>query len=149
MTPGEDRTAATRGLFHWHAVAAGAALSLAVAVPTIVVSSLVGTGPESNAVFIPYLVYLGGQTFGGWWAGRRQPDAPLSNGALAALVAYAVLIVVASTIRMVRGDGLNPVSLIVNTFLAASAGIFGGLIATWRASPGAATPGDSRPDGKP
>jgi len=149
MTPAEDRTTAISGLFNWQAVATGAALSLAVAVPTIVVSSLVGIGPESNGVFIPYLIYLGGQALGGWWAGRRQPDAPLSNGALATLAAYAILIVVASTIRMVRGDGLNPVSLVVNTFLAASAGIFGGLIATWRGSPDPRTPGDRRPDRTP
>jgi len=131
----------TAGLFNWRAVAVGAALALAVAVPTIVVSSLVGVDSESNLVFVLYLVYLAGQTVGGWMAARRQPDAPLSNGAMAALVAYAVLIGAASIIRVVRGDSLNTVSLVVNTFLAVSAGILGGLIAIWRRPPDAGPPG--------
>jgi hypothetical protein len=122
----------TTGLFDWRAVGAGAAVALAVAVPTIVVSSLVGVDSGSNLVFVAFLLYLAGQALGGWWAGRRQPDAPLSNGALAALVAYAAIGIVASAIRMGRGEGLDPESLILNAFLAASAGIFGGLLAAWR-----------------
>lgn len=147
MTPGptSSRRGAGGGLVNWQAVVAGAGLALAVAVPTIVVTTLVGIGPDSDRVFIPYLVYLAGQTAGGWWAARRQPDAPLSNGALAALVAYVVLIVVASTIRVVRGDGLNPVSLVVNTFLATCAGIFGGLIATWTSPADPPVTGSDRP----
>ncbi|MEN3314557.1 MAG: hypothetical protein V7605_791 [Acidimicrobiaceae bacterium] len=137
------------GLVNGRAVVAGAGLALAVAVPTIVVTTLVGIGPDSDRVFIPYLVYLAGQTVGGWWAARRQPDAPLSNGAFAALVAYAVLILVASTIRVVRGDGLNPVSLVVNTFLATCAGIFGGLIATWASPTDPPSTGSGRPGRDP
>jgi putative membrane protein (TIGR04086 family) len=147
MTPGPTSSpgGGSHGLVNWQAVVAGAGLALAVAVPTIVVTTLVGIGADSDRVFIPYLIYLAGQTAGGWWAARRRPDAPLTNGALAALVAYVVLIVVASTIRVVRGDGLNPVSLVVNTFLATCAGIFGGLITTWTSPADPPATGSDRP----
>ncbi len=134
------------GLLDWRAVATGAGVALAVAIPVIVTSSVIGIDVDSNTIFIPFLVYLAGQALGGCLAGRRQPDAPLANGAMAAIAAYALLIVVLSTIRVVRGDALDPGSIILNGFLAASAGLFGGLIATWR-RPSA---GDSPPDsGRP
>lgn len=123
------------GLIDLRAVAAGAALGLGVSVPIIVVSSLVGIGSDSNAVFVAFLAYLAGLTLGGWLAARRRPDAPLSNGAVAAIASYVVIAVVASIVRMATGRVLDPASLVLNLFLAASAGILGGLIATWRRSP--------------
>ncbi len=147
MSPGGGSPAPT-GLFNWRAVATGAAVALAVAVPTIVVSSLIGMNSESDLVFVAFLVYLAGQGLGGWQAARQQPDAPFSNGAMAALAAYLVIGVVASIIRITRGDTLDPESLILNAFLAATAGIFGGLIAAWRRPPDAGKPGDGRPRGR-
>ncbi|MDQ6797473.1 MAG: hypothetical protein M3011_05515, partial [Actinomycetota bacterium] len=99
----------------------------------------------SNLVFVAFLVYLVGQGLGGWQAARRQPDAPLSNGALAALVAYLAIGLVASVVRVGRGESLDPESLILNAFLAASAGIFGALIAMWRQPPVGRTPAQERP----
>ncbi len=148
MTPRDDRPAPT-GLFDGRAVAAGAGVALAVAVPTIVVSSLAGIDSESDLVFVAFLIYLVGQGLGGWQAARRQPDAPLSNGAMAALAAYVAIGVVASIIRITRGDRLDPESLILNAFLAASAGIFGGLIAAWRRPPDARKPPAGRPGRRP
>ncbi len=145
MSAGEANRSGGTGLFNLRAVGAGAALALAVAVPTIVVSSLVGIDSESNLVFVAFLVYLAGQALGGWHAARRQPDAPLSNGAMAALVAYLAIGLVASIIRVGRGETLDPESLILNTFLAASAGIFGGLVAMWRQPPVGRTPTQERP----
>jgi len=143
----EDRRPSATGggrLFNWRAVGAGAALALAVAVPTIVVASVAGIGSNSNLVFIPFLVYLAGQALGGWQAGRREPDAPLSNGAVAALVAVVLIEVVASAIRLGRGERLDPESLILNAFLAASAGIFGGLLASRRPPPATDVPSEKR-----
>jgi hypothetical protein len=122
----------SRELVDRRAVGLGALVALAVAVPTIVISSLVGVGSRSNAVFVPFLIYLAGQALGGWRAGRLRPDAPLSNGALASLAAYAAIGVVASVIRATHDRPLDPVSIVFNAFLAASAGILGGLLATWR-----------------
>ncbi len=145
MSPERRGGGGTTGLFNVRAVASGAALALAVAVPTIVVSSLVGIDSESNMVFVAFLIYLAGQALGGWQAARRQPDAPLSNGAMAALAAYVAIGLVASIIRVGRGEGLDPESLILNAFLAASAGIFGGLVAMWRRPAVGGTPPDGRP----
>lgn len=132
-----------RGLIEGRAVAAGLVVALAIAVPTIVISSVLGVGTRSNMVFVPFLIYLVGLGIGGWWAARRQPDAPLSNGAVTAIAAYALIAVVASVIRAVSGRPLDAVSLVFNAFLAASAGIFGGLVATWRTP--SAEAGDRRP----
>ncbi len=114
------------------AVLAGAIVGLVVAVPTIVISSVADVDARSNAVFLPFLVYLAGLVAGGWRAGRLRPDAPLSNGGVAAIAAYAVLAVAASVIRVASDRSLDVVSLAFNAFLAGSAGILGGLIASWR-----------------
>lgn len=119
-------------LLDGRAVVAGAVVALVVAVPTIVISSLADVDPRSNAVFIPFLVYLAGLVAGGWRAGRLRPEAPLSNGCVAAIAAYAVLAVVVSVIRVASDRSLDVVSLAFNGFLAGSAGILGGLIAGWR-----------------
>ncbi|MGI9021879.1 MAG: DUF3792 family protein [Acidimicrobiales bacterium] len=138
------------GLFDWNAIGVGAALALAVAVPVIVTSSVVGIDVDSNMIFVAFLLYLAGQTLGGWLAGRRCPDAPLANGAMAAIAAYAVLGVVATVIRVARGEPLDPGSLILNAFLAASAGLLGGLIATWRRPSASDAPPDTgRPGARP
>ena len=114
------------------AVLAGAIVGLVVAVPTIVLSWLADVDPRSNAAFVPFLVYLAGLVAGGWRAGRLKRDAPLSNGGVAALVAYAVLAVAASVIDVVSDRSLDVVGLTFNAFVAGSAGILGGLIASWR-----------------
>jgi len=119
-------------LLDGRAVLAGAIVGLVVAVPTIVLSSLADAHPRSNAVFLPFLVYLAGLVAGGWRAGRLRRDAPLSNGGVAALAAYAVLAVAASVVRVVSDRSLDVVSLAFNAFLAGSAGILGGLLASWR-----------------
>lgn len=122
------------GLIDRQAVAMGAGLGLAVAVPIIVLSSVVGVDSTSNAVFAPFLLYLAGLTLGGRLAARRRPDAPLSNGAVAAIAAYLAIAVVVSVLRLATDRPLDAASLLLNLFLAASAGILGGLIATWRRS---------------
>ena len=138
-----------RGLFDWTAVATGAALALAVAVPVIVVSSVIGIDDESNTVFPVFFLYLVGQTLGGWLAARRQPAAPLSNGAMASITAYVFVIGVASIIRITRGESLDWDSLILNAFLAASAGLLGGVIATWKRPPTTDSPPDTGPGVRP
>ena len=134
----------TTSLLDGRAVLAGAVVGLGVAVPTIVLSSVADVDPRSNAVFIPFLVYLAGLVAGGWRAGRLRPDAPLSNGGVAAIAAYALLAVAASVIRVVSDRALDVVSLAFNAFLAGSAGILGGLIAGWRRPAEAAPDRDRR-----
>ena len=135
----------TTSLLDGRAVVGGAVVGLVVAVPTTVISAVADFDPRSNAGFVvPFLIYLAGLVAGGWRAGRLQPDAPLSNGGVAAIAAYAVLAVALSVVRVVSDRSLDVVSLTFNAFLAGSAGILGGLIASWRRPVETAPERDSR-----
>ncbi|MDQ6910446.1 MAG: TIGR04086 family membrane protein [Actinomycetota bacterium] len=116
----------------WKVVAVGAGMALFVLIPTIALAALVGTGRESNANFFFYVPVVVGLAFGGWVAARRRRDAPLSHGCLAALAAYILVAFLITSIRVADGRALNVTGLIFNGFVAASAGIFGGLLATRR-----------------
>lgn len=120
-------------MIDWRAVGAGAALALAVVVPTMVLVELVdatiGLDPGSNWVFLFYLLALVGLAAGGRAAAQRRPDAPLAHGLLAALVAYGVVAVIGTALRLAVDKGPDPVALVFNTLMAASAGILGTLVA--------------------
>ncbi len=114
------------------AVFAGALLALAVAVPTLVAGVVIDPDDQSNVVLVLYAAVMAGFALGGRRAARRRPDAPFSNGALAALAAYAAIAIAASIIRVARGETPEPVPLVFNGFMAATFGILGGLVAGWR-----------------
>jgi putative membrane protein (TIGR04086 family) len=115
------------------AVLAGAKLAVLVAAASIVVAQAITSLTDSDANLLLYLVLLGGLAAGGRVAGRRRPDAPLTHGALAALSAYVLLIVVITVIRLALDrEVADPVSLVFNGLMAASAGIFGGYLALVR-----------------
>ena len=117
-----------------NAVVAGAALGAAVAAAAIVLAQAIKSLRGSNANLLLYLVLLGGLVLGGRTSARRQPTAPLTHGALAALVAYVALIVVITAVRLALGrEVADPVSLVFNGLMAASAGILGGYLAARRA----------------
>lgn len=113
-------------------VAAGAGLALFVVVPVIAAAAVVDAGKDSNLNFLFYVPIVFGFVFGGWAAARRRRDAPLSHGAIAALSAYVVVAATIAIVRLADGRELNLGGLIFNGFVAASAGIFGGLLATRR-----------------
>jgi putative membrane protein (TIGR04086 family) len=119
-------------LTDWKAVAFGAAMALFVVVPTVALAAVVGTDRESNLNFVFYVPIVVGLAFGGWAAARRRRDAPLSHGCVAALTAYIFVALVITVIRAADGRVLNVTGLIFNGFVAASAGIFGALLATRR-----------------
>lgn len=115
------------------AVWAGARLAVIVGGAAIVLAQAVHAFTSADANFPLYLVLLGGLGAGGRTAGRRQPRTPLTHGALAAIGAYLVLIVAITVIRIGVGDDLaNPLSLVFNGMMAASAGMFGGYLAARR-----------------
>ena len=112
------------------AVLAGARLATIVAALAIGAAQAVTSLTDGDANLALYLVLLGGLGAGGRLAALRQPMAPLTHGALAALAAYFVLIVVITAIRLVLGrEVADPVSLVFNALMAASAGMFGGFLA--------------------
>lgn len=116
------------------AVVAGARLAIIVAVPAIILGQALESAAGGNAVIPLYLVILGGLCAGGRLAALRQPQAPLTHGALAALSAYVALIAGIVLIQLALGREIaDPVSLVFNGLMAASAGMFGGYLAAWQA----------------
>lgn len=112
------------------AVLAGARLAVMVAVPAIILGQALESAAGGNAVIPLYLVILGGLCAGGRLAALRQPESPLTHGALAALAAYVTLIVAIVLIQLALGrEVADPVSLVFNGLMAASAGMFGGYLA--------------------
>jgi putative membrane protein (TIGR04086 family) len=112
------------------ALLAGARLAVLVGAAAIVVAQTITSLTDGDANLLLYLVLLGGLVAGGMLAALRQPTAPLTHGALAALSAYLVLIVVITAIRVALGKEVaDPVSLVFNGLMAASAGMFGGYLA--------------------
>jgi hypothetical protein len=115
------------------AVLAGARLAVLVAAVAIAIAQMITSFTDTDANLPLYLVLLGGLGAGGRIAALRRPDAPLTHGALAALAAYVALIVVITILRLALGhDIADPVSLVFNGLMAASAGIFGGYLAVMR-----------------
>ncbi len=112
---------------------AGAQLAVLIAAGAIVVAQTVTSFTDTDANLPLYLVLLFGLGAGGRLAARRRPESPLTHGALAALSAYVALIVVITVIRLALGHEVaDPVSLVFNGLMAASAGIFGGYLAVMR-----------------
>ena len=115
------------------AVFAGAQLGVLVAGAAIAVAQAVTSLTDRDANLVLYLVLLVGLAAGGRRAGRLQPLSPLTHGALAALAAYVVLIVVITVIRLgLDREVADPVSLVFNGLMAASAGVVGGYVAAVR-----------------
>jgi len=117
----------------WRAVGAGAIAALVLAVPAGVISAIVVDDESSNAVFVFYVVIIIGMLAGGFVAGSKRPDAPLTHGALAAAVAYVVAQVITVAVKLANGSDLrSPAVYVFNLLLMASIGVVGGFIAERR-----------------
>jgi putative membrane protein (TIGR04086 family) len=112
------------------AVVAGATRAAIISGLAILAAQAIRSLTDTNANLVLYVVLLAGLVAGGHLAGRRQPQSPLTHGALAAVAAYAVLLAVVTGVRLALGRELaDPVSFVFNGLMAASAGIFGGYLA--------------------
>ena len=117
------------------AVLAGARLAVIVGAASIVLAQAIKSLTGTDASLLLYLVLLGGLAAGGRAAGRRRPESPLTHGALAALSAYVLLIAAITVLRLALDrEVADPVSLVFNGLMAASAGIFGGYLTLVRPS---------------
>jgi putative membrane protein (TIGR04086 family) len=117
----------------WRAVRGGATAALVFAVPAGIVSAIVVDDDSSNAVFVFYAVIIIGMLAGGFVAGSKRPDAPLTHGALAAGTAYLVAQAITLAVKAARGADLRtPAVYVFNLLLMASIGVVGGYIADRR-----------------
>jgi len=112
-------------------VVRGAALGVAVGGAAALVARVVdAVADDDTPLALPLLlVTLAGLTAAGWMAARRCGRAPLTNAAVAALVAVAVLVGVALVVRLAAGDDVRWGFLVIWAPLALACGLVGGLAA--------------------
>jgi hypothetical protein len=111
----------------------GLGVALSVAVPFALIAELVVDDSTPGAVvFLFVAILLVALTLGGFVAGTRAPDAPLSHGALAAIAAWVVVPGLTAIGKLAVGDDVRIVSVAFNALLSVSMGVIGGLIAARR-----------------
>lgn len=124
-------------LVHLRAVAVGAAVALAVCVPAALLAQVLdeaGTVDDDSAwLLVLFCVILVGMGIGGYAAAVRRLDAPLTNGALAALAAYLLVQTIGAIRLLATGDDVTWAAIPFFALLSASAGMAGGLVADHRA----------------
>ena len=127
-----------RSLLDVRAVGAGAVLAVLIALPAALVGEAAADGDDdpSGLVLLCFIVVLLAFVAGGWLAARRAPDAPYSNGAVAALVGFAVIQLGGVVANLVQDEPVRAASIAFSALLATASGLVGALVATRRAAPG-------------
>ena len=116
------------------AVGAGAVLAVVVALPAALVGEAAAEGDDdpSGLVLLCFLVVLLAFVAGGWLAARRAPDAPYSNGAVAALTGFALIQLGGVVANVVQDEPVRLASIAFSALLATSSGLVGALLAARR-----------------
>lgn len=115
------------------ALVAGTLTALAVIVPVTVLGAILRGGVEdTNLVFLLLAPVLVGFGAGAYVAARRAVAGPLTNGALAAVAAFALVQGVGLVRRMAAGEPISPASIAFAALLAYSCGLVGAVIAIRR-----------------
>ena len=114
------------------AIGAGAVLAIAIALPTALVGEAAADGDDdpSGLVLLCFVVVLLAFVAGGYLAARRAPDAPFSNGAVAALVAFALIQLGGVVANLLQDDPIQTASIAFSALLAIASGLVGALLAT-------------------
>ncbi|MGH9034012.1 MAG: hypothetical protein ACRDY4_14695 [Acidimicrobiia bacterium] len=133
---GVDRRAVVRG------VVAGAFVIVVVAAIGAVLDRSIDDFDDSGWPFLLFLAILFAYATAGFGAGKLAPSAPLSNGALAGVGAFAVWIPARIVIWAIRDDaggllsGDEPVltvgGVFANLVFATALGMLGGMLAARR-----------------
>lgn len=122
---------------HGPAVVMGALVTMAVAVPVAILAQTLdqadSVDDDSMWLVFLFVVILGAMAAGGYVAATRRPDAPLSNSAVAALLAYVVVQTVGVIRLLANGDDVTWIAIPFFSLLAAASGMVGGLVADHRA----------------
>lgn len=123
-------------LIHLRAVVVGAGVALAVSVPAALLAQALdeaGTvDDDSSWLLLLFLVVLAGMVAGGYVAASRRPDAPLTNGAVAAFAAYALVQTIGAIRLTVSGESVTWAAIPFFALLSSAAGVAGALIADHR-----------------
>lgn len=106
-------------------VGLGAVTTMAVGIPVATIGSVV-LDDGSDLVFLFAVLALLGFLAGGYVAGHRQPTAPMTHGAVAALAGFTVAQAVAAVLQLARDESVSAVAVVFNALLAANIGLGGG-----------------------
>ena len=124
-------------LIHPRAVAVGAGVALAICVPAAILAQILddaGSVDDDSAwLLVLFGVILVGMGLGGYAAAVRRLDAPLTNGAVAALAAYLLVQTIGAIRLLLSGDDVTWVAIPFFALLSSAAGMAGGLLADHRA----------------
>jgi heme A synthase len=113
----------------------GAVVALLIAVPPAVIAQIQSDRDAlegSNWVLLLFGVVLVAFMVGGFVAARRSTLNAMTNGAAAAVLAYAVVQGYGIVRRLADGDEIRWVGIVFAALLAASCGIVGAIVATMR-----------------
>jgi putative membrane protein (TIGR04086 family) len=117
------------------AVLAGAAVSLVIAVPPAVLAQIQSDRDAlegSNWVLVLFAVVLIAFIAGGYVTAKRADGDPLTNGAVAALLAYVLVQGFGIIRRLADGDEIRWLGIVFAALLSASCGTVGAIVATAR-----------------
>lgn len=110
----------------------GASVAVCICLPAALAAQALVDVPEGEdpptSVFLFFALVLVGFALGGWWAARSAPEAPYSNGAVAALLAFVVIQGIAVVVRLVAGESVNIPAIVFNGLIAYGAGLLGAAI---------------------
>jgi peptidoglycan/LPS O-acetylase OafA/YrhL len=117
------------------AVGAGALVTLAIAVPVIVVVAVLShnSGRDSNVWFADPIALFVAFVTGGHRAARKRPETPLMHAAAAGGLAMIALAIVSVVGHLVEGKPVPIVSLVLYAQIAIGLAVFGGYVAMRRA----------------
>lgn len=126
----------------WRVAGEGALWTLAIALPPVWLVLLLKSddlpGEESNLWLVTPVALLVGFAVGGFVAARRRPRTPFVHAAVAAVAAYATILVVSLTRRVAGGGGDVTFSYVVRLLLLAqicvSSAVLGGYVSVRRAT---------------
>lgn len=113
------------------AVGSGALVTLAIAVPVIILVAIVShrSGRDSNIWFADPIALFVGFVSGGHVAARRRADTPLMHAAAAGALAMIALAAVSVGGHLVEHKPVPVVSLVLYAQIAMGLAVFGGYVA--------------------
>ena len=118
------------------AVLKGAAAAIVVCLPLALLAEAIAGSDEDDPSRWAFLLFFGvlvGFVLGGLVAARNALEYPYTNGAVAALVAFAVIQGVAIVVRVVGDEPVRYVAVVFNGLLAYGCGLIGALAGARRA----------------
>ena len=134
-----------RSVLNVHAVLRGAAATLVIATPAVLVIGALGDGndgtDQSNWVYLAFLCVVAAYLVGGALAARGSAERPFAHGAASPSAAFVTVQAIA---WLASGDGISVVAAIFNLLLAATIGMVG---AGFASSRGKLAPGGGEPTG--